>query len=115
MARFPIASLRELVSGSTTTHTGDNDEALHSRSEYSISGRPASICNGLGTLDLSRVPFPAARIMPPIALVIDGVYPYWLGRQDSNLRMSESKSDALPLGDAPLSYYLMCCNCNLSL
>ena len=26
---------------------------------------------------------------------------YWLGRQGSNLGMSESKSDALPLGDAP--------------
>ena len=28
----------------------------------------------------------------------------WLGRQDSNLRMMESESIALPLGDAPLSY-----------
>jgi hypothetical protein len=26
----------------------------------------------------------------------------WLGREDSNLRMGESKSPALPLGDAPL-------------
>ena len=26
----------------------------------------------------------------------------WLGWQDSNLRMSESKSDALPLGDSPI-------------
>ena len=25
----------------------------------------------------------------------------WLGREDSNLRMVESKSTALPLGDAP--------------
>jgi hypothetical protein len=25
----------------------------------------------------------------------------WLGREDSNLRMGESKSPALPLGDAP--------------
>ena len=25
----------------------------------------------------------------------------WLGREDSNLRMTESKSVALPLGDAP--------------
>ena len=25
----------------------------------------------------------------------------WLGREDSNLRMAESKSAALPLGDAP--------------
>jgi hypothetical protein len=28
---------------------------------------------------------------------------YWLGREDSNLRMVESKSTALPLGDAPTS------------
>ena len=27
----------------------------------------------------------------------------WLGRQGSNLRMPESKSGALPLGDAPLN------------
>ena len=27
----------------------------------------------------------------------------WLGREDSNLRMAESKSAALPLGDAPMS------------
>jgi hypothetical protein len=26
----------------------------------------------------------------------------WLGREDSNLRMAESKSAALPLGDAPM-------------
>jgi hypothetical protein len=26
---------------------------------------------------------------------------YWLGRQDSNLRMAASKAAALPLGDAP--------------
>src|ERR1700730_7449376 len=27
----------------------------------------------------------------------------WLGREDSNLRMAESKSAALPLGDAPVA------------
>ena len=27
----------------------------------------------------------------------------WLGREDSNLRMGESKSPALPLGDAPIA------------
>ena len=27
----------------------------------------------------------------------------WLGREDSNLRMVESKSTALPLGDAPIT------------
>ena len=26
----------------------------------------------------------------------------WLGREGSNLRMAESKSAALPLGDAPM-------------
>ncbi len=26
---------------------------------------------------------------------------FWLGRQDSNLRMAASKAAALPLGDAP--------------
>ena len=29
---------------------------------------------------------------------------YWLGREDSNLRMAESKSAALPLGDAPIRH-----------
>ena len=27
----------------------------------------------------------------------------WLGREESNLRMGESKSPALPLGDAPIT------------
>jgi hypothetical protein len=35
--------------------------------------------------------------MPPIKIHTGG----WLGRQDSNLGMVESKSTALPLGDAP--------------
>ena len=30
----------------------------------------------------------------------------WLGREDSNLRMAESKSAALPLGDAPTALAL---------
>ena len=29
---------------------------------------------------------------------------YWLGWQDLNLRMPESKSGALPLGDTPILY-----------
>jgi hypothetical protein len=29
----------------------------------------------------------------------------WLGREDSNLRMVESKSTALPLGDAPIAVW----------
>jgi hypothetical protein len=29
----------------------------------------------------------------------------WLGRQDSNLGMPESKSGALPLGDAPTQIF----------
>ena len=29
----------------------------------------------------------------------------WLGREDSNLRMVESKSTALPLGDAPIACF----------
>jgi hypothetical protein len=32
---------------------------------------------------------------------IDGLWKIWLGRQDSNLGMAESKSAALPLGYAP--------------
>ena len=29
----------------------------------------------------------------------------WLGREDSNLRMQESKSCVLPLDDAPLIFH----------
>jgi hypothetical protein len=32
----------------------------------------------------------------------NGLLVAWLGREDSNLRMVESKSTALPLGDAPI-------------
>jgi site-specific DNA recombinase len=31
-------------------------------------------------------------------------HPVWLGREGSNLRMVESKSTALPLGDAPMTF-----------
>src|SRR6476661_10281010 len=31
-----------------------------------------------------------------------GMIPNWLGREDSNLRMPDPKSGALPLGDAPV-------------
>jgi hypothetical protein len=33
----------------------------------------------------------------------------WLGREDSNLRMAESKSAALPLGDAPTPLFIPGC------
>ena len=33
----------------------------------------------------------------------------WLGRQDSNLRMTESKSVALPLGYFPATVYILPC------
>jgi hypothetical protein len=33
--------------------------------------------------------------------VFDYIQNFWLGREGSNLRMVESKSTALPLGDAP--------------
>jgi hypothetical protein len=40
----------------------------------------------------------------------DGIRPgdptAWLGREDSNLRMAESKSAALPLGDAPMQLFI---------
>ena len=39
-----------------------------------------------------------SRVLVPIGA---GTIPAWLGREDSNLRMAESKSAALPLGDAP--------------
>src|SRR6185437_14301921 len=42
------------------------------------------------------------RESPPFAGLPDGLAGNgWLGREDSNLRMVESKSTALPLGDAP--------------
>lgn len=33
--------------------------------------------------------------------LLDGIVKIWLGRRDSNPRMSAPKADALPLGDAP--------------
>lgn len=35
-------------------------------------------------------------------------HPVWLGRQDSNLGMSVPKTDALPLGDAPIAVRVAC-------
>ena len=42
---------------------------------------------------------------PILALAKIGSSPVWLGWQDSNLRMSIPKTDALPLGDTPI-YFL---------
>src|SRR6478752_3091791 len=41
---------------------------------------------------------PFSRFLGSLAERTNG----WLGREDSNLRMVESKSTALPLGDAPI-------------
>ena len=47
-----------------------------------------------------------ARKLPGVeglqAIVLRGSGNHWLGREGSNLRMAESKSAALPLGDAPI-------------
>jgi hypothetical protein len=46
----------------------------------------------------ARISGPFSRLFGDIAERRNG----WLGREDSNLRMGESKSPALPLGDAPI-------------
>jgi hypothetical protein len=53
---------------------------------------------------------PPNRKSPPIVGLsascggcLSGFRTAWLGREDSNLRMVESKSTALPLGDAPMT------------
>ena len=45
---------------------------------------------------------PLFSIRKPLEIVLSGGFnQFWLGRQDSNLRMSAPKADALPLGDTP--------------
>src|SRR5664279_2072233 len=44
----------------------------------------------------------AAPQPPQEALLLQWVTAMWLGREESNLRMAESKSAALPLGYAPI-------------
>jgi hypothetical protein len=46
----------------------------------------------------ARISGPFSRLLGSLAERRNG----WLGREDSNLRMVESKSTALPLGDAPI-------------
>jgi hypothetical protein len=86
--------------------------------------RPKSPKNGsfpnvrrrLSAISLRECPKPAPgdrlpnRKSPPLAGLsasIRGIFSErrtaWLGREDSNLRMVESKSTALPLGDAPIA------------
>jgi hypothetical protein len=43
-------------------------------------------------------------ISATIPSVFSGLGTAWLGREDSNYHMVESKSKALPLGDAPTDY-----------
>src|SRR3990172_9869 len=45
--------------------------------------------------------FPVNTLMPRLIASLPATAPNWLGRQDSNLRMPDPKSGALPLGDAP--------------
>src|SRR5258708_39079490 len=42
-----------------------------------------------------------AGISRTVSNYLESLRNSWLGREDSNLRMVESKSTALPLGDAP--------------
>ena len=46
----------------------------------------------------ARISGPFSRLLGSLVERRNG----WLGREDSNLRMGESKSPALPLGDAPI-------------
>ena len=46
---------------------------------------------------------PAAQMKNPKAMLSD----FWLGWRDSNPRMTESESVALPLGDTPLFFLRM--------
>ncbi len=51
--------------------------------------------------DVSRPAREVRSVAPPIRVTPPGTGAAWLGREDSNLRMAESKSAALPLGYAP--------------
>ena len=57
-------------------------------------------------LDMARAMGELTRKLPGVeglqAIVLRGSGNHWLGREGSNLRMAESKSAALPLGDAPI-------------
>ena len=71
--------------------TGDHDV---------VDARNASSCPHLCETNRAAGASPAAKRRDFVrrARIADG---YWLGRQDSNLGMAESKSAALPLGYAP--------------
>ena len=47
-------------------------------------------------------------VLSPFDLILKcSDHPLWLGRKDSNLRMSVPKTDALPLGDAPTDFLVV--------
>ena len=54
-----------------------------------------------------RIPNCKSPLLAGLSATIGGIFSEsrtaWLGREDSNLRMGESKSPALPLGDAPIA------------
>jgi hypothetical protein len=47
---------------------------------------------------------PEMRDFPQKSLSVLKIGNAWLGREDSNLHMAESKSATLPLGKAPIAY-----------
>src|SRR5579872_2881177 len=58
------------------------------------------LSRGMGQIEAARNDMDARRgVHLQLAALL--IRQFWLGREDSNLRMAESKSAALPLGYAP--------------
>jgi hypothetical protein len=65
----------------------------HPKDRHARSGRPETVARQLNP--------PKCRRFPVLEKIHRRDRTVWLGREDSNLRMAESKSAALPLGYAP--------------
>src|SRR5665213_2797624 len=65
--------------------------------------RTSAMISSFGSPETNRVRRNAANsaVFSTIGTVVYGDSTCWLGREESNLRMAESKSAALPLGYAP--------------
>jgi hypothetical protein len=92
----PHEPLRSATVSSTLDQDVKNEAVL-------IDGAPKPVwLSGNREHDFIPMPFVAAARSP---LAVKAKFPnsgnVWLGREDSNLRMAESKSAALPLGYAP--------------
>jgi hypothetical protein len=91
-----------LIESSLRSQSPENGSISNIRRRLSAISRPETPIPEPGDRQPIRKSPPLAGLCRIVEGKVSGRRTGWLGREDSNLRMVESKSTALPLGDAPI-------------